>query len=241
MKMSYRYETTQTARSYSYGRDGRTPERIIIHHWGSDGQTHDGVVAFFRDSALTSAHYVASAGRVTCMVACSDTAYHAGDWYTNTVSIGIECHPEMTAGDLETVAELIADIRKAYGNLPLYGHRDVVATECPGRYYTRLAWLDHRARQIQASQILPSPNRLLATKHPQPQQKGRKMFMICLKENRNTPLYAITGPGYWLEFTGQEAANNLNKQVCGGPSLVVSQKFWDYCKAAANSSRKEKA
>nr|DAY90950.1 MAG TPA: N-acetylmuramoyl-L-alanine amidase [Caudoviricetes sp.] len=239
--MSYRYETKYTARSFSYGRDGRKPDRIIIHHWGSDGQSHDGVVAFFRDTALTSAHYVASAGRVTCLVACRDTAYHAGDWYTNTVSIGIECHPEMTAGDLETVAELIADIRKAYGNLPLYGHRDVVATECPGRYYTRLAWLDHRARQIQAGQILPSPNRILKPTYPFTPKGSRKMFMLCLKEGRTTPLFAITGPGYWLEFTGQSAANNLNKQLCGGPSLICTRTFWDYCKAAASTSKKDMA
>lgn len=150
--MTYRYETQHTARSYTVGRDGARPRYIVIHHWGADGQTHSGVVDFFATRAETSAHYVASAGRVTCLVACSNTAYHAGTWQANIESIGIECRPEMTPGDLETIAELIADIRRSYGYLPLRGHRDIVPTECPGRYYSRLAWLDQRARQIQAGQ-----------------------------------------------------------------------------------------
>ena len=47
------------ARDYTRGRPGR-PSHIVIHHWGVDGQTHDGVVAWFRNgnSRKTSAHYV---------------------------------------------------------------------------------------------------------------------------------------------------------------------------------------
>lgn len=153
--MTYRYETAHTAAHFTPGRDGARIQRIVIHHWGSDGQTHDGVVRFFETTAPTSAHYVVSAGRVTCMVSCANTAWHAGSWQANTQSIGIECRPECTTADLETLAELVADIRKTYGHLPLIGHRDVIATACPGRYYQKLARISQRADQIAAGK--PSP------------------------------------------------------------------------------------
>lgn len=235
--MTYTYETQHTARSFSYGRDGARPRYIVIHHWGADGQSHSGVVDFFENRAETSAHYVASAGRVTCLVACSNTAYHAGTWQANLESIGIECHPEMSAGDLETVAELIADIRRAYGYLPLRGHRDIVPTACPGRYYTRLAWLDQRARQIQSGAILPRPN---PAKKPQQGKGTRGMFMLALKEG-NGLRFAIVAPNFWLEFTGQSAANNLNRQLCGGAALICTRAFWDYCKAEALAGRAPQA
>lgn len=119
---------------------------IVIHHWGAFGQTHDGVVDFFCNTGpgQTSAHYVASAGRLSCIVSDSDVAWHAGSWDANLHSIGIECRPEATDADYATVAELVRVLRARYGDLPLRPHRDFYTTACPGKW--DLTRLDKLAR-----------------------------------------------------------------------------------------------
>nr|WP_300341091.1 N-acetylmuramoyl-L-alanine amidase [Actinomyces sp.] len=142
--------------NYSPGRPAGAPNQIVIHHWGADGQSHDGVAAYLcRYAGNSSAHYVASAGRVTQLVSDRDRAWHAGS-SGNPRGIGIECRPEMSDGDFETVAGLVAAIRSEHGNLPLAGHRDHMSTACPGRWYVRLTALDARARQI-AGGAAPAP------------------------------------------------------------------------------------
>lgn len=151
-------------------RDGRPygdPDHIAIHHWGVDGQTHPGVVSYLcRAGGDSSAHYVASAGRVTQIVSDRDRAWHAGA-SSNPRGIGIECRPEKSEGDFETVAQLIAAIRSEHGALPLRGHRDFMPTDCPGRWYAQLAALDARARAIAggaaAAPVAPAPQ----PRHPE--------------------------------------------------------------------------
>lgn len=122
---------------------------IVIHHWGADGQSHDGVAAYLaRPDGNTSAHYVASAGRVTQLVHDGDTAWHCPGM--NAGGIGIECRPECSDGDFETVATLVAAIRDEWGDLPLSGHQDHYQTACPGRWEERLSELDARARAIRS-------------------------------------------------------------------------------------------
>lgn len=151
--MSYEYITDYDAVAYTAGRQGQSVDKIIIHHWGADGQTFDAVVGWFQNaSCQTSAHYVVEADRVACMVNLSDTAYHAGDWNANLTSIGIECRPEMSAGDLETVCELVADLYGLYGVLPIYGHKDFSATACPGRYYAQLDYIKARAIELMSGE-----------------------------------------------------------------------------------------
>ena len=149
--MSYQYITKYDSPNYSAGRPYGAPAFIVLHHWGKDGQKFDDVCRYLCRTNVpiakrTSAHYVVEAGRVACLVAPSNRAWHAMSG--NARGIGIECRPEMTAGDLETVAELIANLRKTYGNLPIYPHKKFVATACPGRYESKLAWLDSRAEAI---------------------------------------------------------------------------------------------
>ena len=111
----------------------RTIDGIVIHHWGALGQTHDGVVNFFVNGpGETSAHFVASAGRINCLVSPLDAAWHSGNAVGNATTIGIECRPEATDADYATVAELVAYLRSEYGNLPLTPHRQWQSTACPG-------------------------------------------------------------------------------------------------------------
>ena len=125
----------------------RRIETITIHWWGNYGQRFDDVVRFLStadNGRQSSAHYVAEAGKVACIVAPADAAWHAGNAYGNATSIGIECRPEASQGDYETIAELIAELRAVYGDLPLVPHRDWTNTACPGDY--DLGKLDALAR-----------------------------------------------------------------------------------------------
>jgi len=63
---------------------------IIIHD--TEG-SYDASIAWFQDPAsYTSAHYVirSADGEVTQMVKTKDVAWHAGNWYANMHSIGVE-------------------------------------------------------------------------------------------------------------------------------------------------------
>lgn len=161
---------TRWSPNFSQGRPAGAPTTIVIHHWGADGQTHDGVVNWLCNRrAQASAHYVASAGRVTQLVHDYDRAWHAGPG-GNPRGIGIECRPECSDADFETVARLIAAIRAQHGNLPLRGHKDYMSTACPGRWYARLAELDARARAIAGQPTTaPAP----AAPAPAPAVPGR--------------------------------------------------------------------
>lgn len=151
---------TQWCDNYDPGRPYGDPLGIVIHHWGEDGQDHQGVANYLaRADGNTSAHYVASAGRVTQLVHDYDRAWHC--YGNNARTIGIECRPECSDSDFETVAQLIAAIRAEWGYLPLSGHQDHYATACPGRWQARLDDLDARSLLIQgdgtAVPALPDP------------------------------------------------------------------------------------
>ncbi|MBO6158011.1 MAG: N-acetylmuramoyl-L-alanine amidase [Firmicutes bacterium] len=137
------------AACYWEGRDGYSIDKIVIHHWGEDGQQQSNVVNWFvNPDSQASAHYVVSDGLVTQMVQESDTAWHAANRIANKQSIGIECHPEKTPGDVDTVVNLIANIWHSYGKvLPLTKHSDYVATDCPGRW-ADLNELTEKAKKI---------------------------------------------------------------------------------------------
>ena len=132
--------------NYNIGRAEKPIDYIVIHHWGNEGQSFSGVVCWLcRMNGDSSAHYVVQGGRVECIVNPNDTAWHAGNWNYNLRTIGIECRPEMTDGDFDTTARLIANLWKMYGKKPIIGHRDIIPTACPGKYYTRFAELTRLA------------------------------------------------------------------------------------------------
>lgn len=154
--------------NYSQGREGLSPDRIVIHHWGADGQSHDGVVDFFTrgPGSGTSAHYVVSGGRITQICHDYDTAYHAGNWQINLRSIGIECRPEASEEDVRTVAELVRRIRSEWGNLPISVHSDYYPTACPGRYHAlidRINQLSQEEEDMQLTDQVTRPDGHTAT------------------------------------------------------------------------------
>jgi N-acetylmuramoyl-L-alanine amidase-like protein len=73
--------------------------RYIVMH--DTEESYDSTVAQFQDpTGYVSAHYVirSSDGQVTQMVPTKDVAWHAGNWYINTHSIGIEQEGFATQG-----------------------------------------------------------------------------------------------------------------------------------------------
>lgn len=136
---------TPEARVNSVYGQPRKVKGITIHHWGVTGQKFANIVNFLcRKGGNTSAHYVVEAGKVACIVDPDDAAWHAGNRVGNATTIGIECRPEATEADYKTVAALVRDLRKTYGNVPLFPHRHWKATACPGKW--DLAKIDRLAR-----------------------------------------------------------------------------------------------
>src|SRR5699024_4078294 len=110
----------------------------------STGQKHAHVVAWLRGytgNRRSSAHYVGFDGLVTQIVDESNAAWHAGNNQGNGTTIGIECRPEMTAGDWATLVELCADIERRRGSMKYYRHKDCKNTACPGTYSSRIGEL----------------------------------------------------------------------------------------------------
>lgn len=157
--MSIKYETQYNAPAYMAGRSGKQVEGIVVHHYGVMGSTYAGTIrTLTKPTAAASAHFVIDADRVAQLVALSDTAYHADNWPINLTTIGIECPPECTAEQVDTLVTLIADLYKCYGRvLPLSGHKDHTKTVCPGRYYPMLQDIQARATALWLSANAPDP------------------------------------------------------------------------------------
>lgn len=194
--MSYEYITKFDSPNFTKGRQGNKITEIIIHHWGNDGQSFNGVVNWLcRANGNSSAHYVVESNKVACIINCSDTAWHAGNFPHNLKSIGIECRPEMSAGDLETVCELVADLYKTYGVLPILGHKDVSATSCPGRYYSKLGYIKQRAIEIMNGKK-PQAQKPQPTPKPTPSKHKYKIgehvvFSTCYRSSADPNNLAI--------------------------------------------------
>lgn len=141
--MAYEWITKYSSPNFGYprGTAGQNkPKEIIIHHEGVDGQIFENVCNWLcNPNAMAGAHLVLEAGRVACLIPYDCAAWGSGDYYHNCQSIQIECRPECTDGDIATLEEVIADLYDTFGILPLIGHKDVKPTDCPGRYYGRLA------------------------------------------------------------------------------------------------------
>ena len=144
--MSYNYITKYDSPNYTpgyrvksdYGMD-RKVEGITIHHWGDPNQNPQfiNIVNYLsRSNGNTSAHYVATGTnrQVACIVAPTDAAWHGGTAWANARTIGIELDPRARDEDYDVAAELVADIRSAYGDVPIYWHSYFVATACPGAW-----------------------------------------------------------------------------------------------------------
>lgn len=121
----------------AYGR-ARTIEAIAIHWWDdpSRNPSFEGVISTLVNPARqASAHFVATGTgrRVACLVNIPDASWATNN--ANPFTISIECDPRCRAEDYDVIAELIAELRREYGPLPLEPHNKYKkTTACPGNY-----------------------------------------------------------------------------------------------------------
>lgn len=156
---------------FTSGRQGQPTNKIFIHHAATTD--FDGIGRTFKGTREVSAHYgVGRNGNVDQYVSEGSIAWHCGNWPYNQTSIGIE---NVNAGGasegwpvaedtFNTLVELVSGIARRHGLLPLvvgknlYGHKDVMATACPGVLYDRLQELADRVNNGQvASGSNPTP------------------------------------------------------------------------------------
>lgn len=138
--MPYKYHNDIDSPNHS-GKRPHKPTSITLHWWGdpdhfsneADTKEASGIAKYLsREGGSSSAAFVVTAGNVWCIVDPDNIAWHAGYWPGNLTSIGIETDPDLQKGTYETLAELVADLWRVYGKLPLRRHRDWKATQCPG-------------------------------------------------------------------------------------------------------------
>jgi len=133
---------------------------IVIHH-AATTSIEAVAVTFSHAARQASAHYAVQNDMVQQYVHEYDGAWHAGDWWANTHTIGIENvnatgEPDWLVDErtVETCCELMADIAYRHDLYPLkrnenvWGHKDFQATYCPGVLYDRLDWMCDRANTI---------------------------------------------------------------------------------------------
>lgn len=139
---AYRHDTkwttkNQVARSF-YG-FGPKPTGVTIHHWGDHGQKFDNVCHFLAtNNTPTSAHTVIQDGRIATLAVPEVATYHAGHTVGNGTTIGVECRPECTPGDVDTVVQYIYELETVYGSLNIYQHKHWFPTACAGKWGAKL-------------------------------------------------------------------------------------------------------
>ena len=132
-----KYNEITNRSSPNYWAGGNTKKGITIHWWGDPAQnpTAEGIVNWLCNPASqVSAHFVitGTGRRVWQLVNDDDRAWHALSG--NASTIGMELDPRCRPEDYDVAAEVIADLWRAYGKLPLYPHKHFVNTACPGNY-----------------------------------------------------------------------------------------------------------
>lgn len=175
----YKHETKWTTpwtqpRSY-YGFPPK-PTAVTVHHWGNTGQRFDDVCNFLCDRnrdprTATSAHTVLEDGRIATLAVPEIATFHSGSTAGNGSSIGVECRPEMTKGDVDTLVQYLYELERVYGSLNIYFHQEWFATACPGRY---LAIRDDVITRVNAMHANGGRDPKLTAAAPKPARKPTK-------------------------------------------------------------------
>lgn len=127
---------------FTPGREGRTIDKIVIHHNGGD-LSIDQIWNVWQTREASAHYQVETGGRIGQLVNDLDTAWHAGDWDANLTSIGIEHADDSTNpwhvsdAAVDAGAHLVAALCKAYSlGRPEWGrnvfpHSQFTSTSCP--------------------------------------------------------------------------------------------------------------
>jgi Negative regulator of beta-lactamase expression len=231
--MAYKYETQYDSPNFTpigevsatWGRP-RTLEAIAIHWWGdpNTNPSYAGVIATLTRPGGVSAHFVATGTdrRVAQLVNIPDAS-----WATNSANpftISIECDPRCRPEDYDVVAELIAELRAEYGNLPLVPHRQFVATACPGNYdlnrLNQLAATKVADKTKDFGNVVPTQTTPIPAPIPTPPPDNTVTINYRVKSLDGTQLGAYTKEeGAWTKylsvFRQAKIYNARNEDVTG--------------------------
>lgn len=126
--------------NYMAGRSGN-PVALIVDHW-TVGSLASALSRFQQIGQQVSAHYIVGAfGRIVQVVKDEDTAFHAGDFNVNLISIGIEHEASPTLAPTDVLYRSSALLHRYLAqkyNLDLEvgvtvkRHNNIVPTQCPG-------------------------------------------------------------------------------------------------------------
>lgn len=150
-------------------RGGAKISRVIVHHWAG---TKGGDTRLTDPNQEVSANYILySDGTLVGQVPEEFRAWTSGSPAADNPSITIETQNSAAGGDwpvsdaaIAKLTELIADIARRYGwggvgDANVTGHREFVATACPGPYlWARLPEITANANaMVQGGQPAPAP------------------------------------------------------------------------------------
>lgn len=191
--MAYTEITNRTSPNFWRGRSAKI-SGLTIHWWGDPktNPTAEGVVNWLCNPASqASAHFVitGTGRRVWQLVNDADTAWHATAG--NPSTIGLELDPRCRNEDYDVAAEVIADLWRYYGKLPLYPHRHWNATQCPGNY--DLARLQ---REAENKLNPPKPAPTNPTKPVPSATKLPKALQFTAKLDKTNVWDLTTNPNY---------------------------------------------
>lgn len=124
--------------NFTAGRAGNTISGVVIHWMAGNLASTDNV--FQNRARNTSAHYGVENDVIHQYVNDGDTAYQAGNWNVNLVTIGVEhsAQPGRAPSDAtyESTSRLIAEKAGAFGfpidTAHIRHHFEIVATQCSG-------------------------------------------------------------------------------------------------------------
>ena len=119
------------------------PQAVIIHHTAGNEQTANQLRSIFKSrfgvDYIGYHRCISKIGKVWSDLKYTDVGIHNNEGkYNNSNSIGIAFvgnfeNEEPTQTQLDTLKQLINEIIGLYGDLPIYGHKDMKATSCPGK------------------------------------------------------------------------------------------------------------
>ena len=135
------HRSTIPTTNYTVGRSGNGVS-LLIEHWIGSGTVASALARFRDPSSRVSAHYiVAQDGEIHYVVDEANTAYHAGDFQANELSVGIEheATPGLLPSDAlyRSSAWLHRRLSEQYGIRLEVGrtvrpHNSYRPTQCPG-------------------------------------------------------------------------------------------------------------
>ena len=141
--------------TYTAGRGPYEPRAIVVHHTGgrglAGGETAEANGRYFAGGNRgASAHwFVDGSGEVVASVPEADTAWHAGNFNFNRISIGVEVvsdGSDFTEGELRDLRELVQDVRRRWSIPPENVMRHYDCADFGARWGVGGSWVDpHKA------------------------------------------------------------------------------------------------